>query len=238
MSIAARNAILADGAALPYDKRVEYIESTNAAAYFHLFDALPNISTTPNSYDSSWEDMWEAVICAPNVGNYDRKLFGMTYTFGMSAYNGKWRPSFLGDWPTNLNIPIATYNPIMFRGETGKIQVLTSDGKTTIWSKTGTVFVRIPDKTWGLARLAVGAMFGNNGVYATVGGTNRIYSFRRVLQNQPEFTLVPCVKDGVAGMYDEVSGTFCASTSGTPFVAGPDASAANGGRGGGISANA
>ena len=65
----------------------------------------------------------------------------------------------------------------------------------------------------------------------TSEGCVLIYSFRRVLQNQPEFTLVPCVKDGVAGMYDEVSGTFCASTSGTSFVAGPDASAANGGRG-------
>ena len=65
---------------------------------------------------------------------------------------------------------------------------------------------------------------------------NRIYSFRRVLQNQPEFTLVPCVKDGVAGMYDEVSGIFCASRSGTPFVAGPGVSAANGGGGWGVSA--
>ena len=69
MLIGMRNAILAGGAALPYDKRVQYIESTNGAAYYHLFDALPNISTTPNSYDSSWEDMWEVVICAPNIGN-------------------------------------------------------------------------------------------------------------------------------------------------------------------------
>lgn len=232
MSIAARNAILAGGAALPYDKRVEYIESTDCAAYFHLFDALPNISTTPNSYSPSWVDMWEVVVSVAQPVNTQKRFFGAENAFGVSTNNGYWSLTTLNNWPST-NIASSAYNPVMYRVETGKKQLLTADGSSTLWSRTGNIFVRFPDKTWGSARVPVGAFCYGSGSLAEsqYRTTNRIYSFRRVLQNQPEFTLVPCVKDGVAGMYDEVSGTFCASTSGTPFVAGPDASAANGGGG-------
>ena len=119
----------------------------------------------------------------------------------------------------------------MFRAETGRMRVFTADGTTQIWQRTGDLFIRFgTDKLSWSGRLIVGTMEDDSAIApVSKRATNRIYSFRRVLQNQPEFTLVPCVKDGVAGMYDEVSGIFCASRSGTPFVAGPDASAANGG---------
>ena len=238
MLIGMRNAMLAGGAALPYDKRVQYIESTNGAAYFYLNDALPNLTETPSSFDSAWVDMWEVVLGVAQVNSTDKHLFGKSYSFGLAQYNGKWRPSYTQDWPTNQNIPMSSYNPVMFRAETGRMRVFTADGTTQIWQRTGDLFIRFgTDKSQWPGRLIVGAMEDDSAIApVSKRATNRIYSFRRVLQNQPEFTLVPCVKDGVAGMYDEVSGIFCASRSGTPFVAGPDASAANGG--GGISANA
>ena len=105
MLIAARNAILAGGAALPYDKRVQYIESTNGAAYFYLNDALPNLTETPSSFDSAWVDMWEVVLGVAQVNSTDKHLFGKSYSFGLAQYNGKWRPSYTQDWPTKSKYP-------------------------------------------------------------------------------------------------------------------------------------
>lgn len=115
----------------------------------------------------------------------------------------------------------------MFRAETGRMRFFTADGTTQIWERTGNIYPRFtPDMSSWAGKLMVGILNSDEGTPtpSKYRATNRIYGFRRVLQNQPEFTLVPCVKDGVAGMYDEVSGTFCASTSGTPFIAGPDIS--------------
>lgn len=239
MLIAARNAILADGAAPtpPWDYRVKYVESVNGRAYFNPLRVLPNVSETPNVYDPTWVDLWEVVLAVPVVKNQDLKLFGMPYMFGLSEYGGKWRPSWRDNWPTSGLTDISTCNPVMFRGETGKFQLLTADGLIQKWVKTGNFFVRYPDSTWGLSWLGVGAMFSSSGqnIIEQTPGSNRVYGFRRVLFGVPEFSFIPCVKDGVPCLYDEVSGVFCASTSGTPFVAGPRVSDDGGGVG--ISAN-
>lgn len=207
----------------PWDYRVKYVESVNGAAYFNPLRVLPNITVTPNAYDPTWIDLWEVVLEVPVVTNNDKKLFGMTWMFGLAEYYGQWRPTWRDYYPTSGLLNISACNPVMFRGETGKFQLLSPDGLSQKWVKTGNIFVRYPDSSWGLSWLGVGAMFQSSGqnIIEQTPGSNRIYSFRRVFQNVPEFTLIPCVKDGVPCFYDEVSGAFCASTSGTPFVAGP-----------------
>lgn len=85
----------------PYDKRVQYIESPNSTAYFYLNEAIPNLTATPTSFDSSWVDLWEVVLGVAKVDNTDKHLFGKSYSFGLAQYNGKWRPSYSSDWPTN-----------------------------------------------------------------------------------------------------------------------------------------
>lgn len=223
MLLGARQMWRGKTASYPWDYRVKYVESVNCAAYFRIFDALPNLSTTPNAFDASWEDLWEIVMGVPVVDNTDKHLAGRPYTWGLAQYGGRWRPTYYNEWTTGLNIPVSTYNPVMFRAENGKMTCWTSDGSTKIWERTGNIFVRIPDKSWTLARLTIGAMVEDDGTPkpSRFRATNHVYSFRRVCQNVPEAVLIPCVKDGVPCFYDEVSGAFCASTSGTPFVAGP-----------------
>lgn len=63
---------------------------------------------------------------------------------------------------------------------------------------------------------------GRGGLWTENRFNGRIYSFMAFRAGAPLFVLVPCTKDGVAGLYDAVSGTFFVNAAGEgDFVAGP-----------------
>ena len=43
----------------------------------------------------------------------------------------------------------------------------------------------------------------------------------RIKDGKLAFDFIPCIMDGVVGMYEDISGVFYSSQTSTPFIAGP-----------------
>ena len=196
----------------PYDTKIEYIESSGDA-YFSLRDYL--IATVlPWGTTDDWKVRIEVV---DPLQRGDKKMFGATYSYGIAIYSGDWRPSFVSGWPFT-NIKIATYPIVDFIAGRNYVELKSVDGVSLYRNDAGHV-------GWHVNReFLVGTMAGDNGeiMYPSQICPHRIYSFSRIRDGKLVFDFIPCIIDGVVGMYEDISGVFYSSQTSTPFIAGPE----------------
>lgn len=195
----------------PYDTRLEYIESSGAA-YFSLRNYL-----TANVIPWGTTDDWKVRIGVVDPSQSgDKKMFGATYSYGIAIYSGYWRPSFVGSWPFT-QVKIATYPIIDFIAGLDHVELKSIDGVSQ-YRNDGHV-------GWHKNReFLVGTMAGDNGEIMSPNQIcpHRIYSFSRKKDGKLAFDFIPCIMDGVVGMYEDISGVFYSSQTSTPFIAGPE----------------
>ena len=168
---------------LPYDTKIEYIESSGAA-YFSLRDYL--IATVlPWGTTDDWE-VRIGVVDPSQSG--DKKMFGATY-------------------------PI-----VDFIAGRDHVELKSVDGVSLYRNDAGYV-------GWHVNReFLVGTMAGDHGEIMGPSQIcpHRIYSFSRIRDGKLVFDFIPCIMDGVVGMYEDISGVFYSSQTSTPFIAGPE----------------
>lgn len=197
---------------LPYDTKIEYIESSGAA-YFSLRDYL-----TANVIPWGTTDDWKVRIGVVDPSQSgDKKMFGKTYAYGIAIYSGGWRPSFVSGWPFT-NIKIATYPIVDFIAGRDYVELKSVDGEVLYKNSSGKV-------GWNSHEdYTVGTMVNDSGSILPPSNicAHRIYSFSRIRDGKLVFDFIPCIMDGVVGMYEDISGVFYSSQTSTPFIAGPE----------------
>lgn len=196
----------------PYDTRLEYIESSGAA-YFDLRDYFAE-----NFVSFGNTDVWKVRIGLEPQPSGDKKMFGQSYTFGLAVFYGKWRPSFYQDWPTNVQVYHSS-NPIIdYIAATNYVEIKSIDGMSLYRNTSGRV--NLNRGSW---HFTVGSFTGDGNTILAPGSccTHQIYSFSREKDGKLAFDFIPCIKDGVVGMYEDISGVFYSSQTSTPFIAGP-----------------
>ena len=195
----------------PYDTKLEYIESSGAA-YFSLRNYL-----TANVIPWGTTDDWKLRIGVVDPSqNGDKKMFGKTYAHGMAIYSGGWRPSFVHSWPFT-QVKIATYPIVDFIAGRDYVELKSVDGEVIFKDTSGKV-------GWNSGEdYTVGTMVADSGAIIPPSSicAHRIYSFSRIKDGKLAFDFIPCIMDGVVGMYEDVSGVFYSSQTSTPFIAGP-----------------
>lgn len=198
-----------------WDYRVEYIQSSGAS-YFDL----------KKFFNDNWGDgygeteVWRLQIGVNPVPAGDKKMFGAPYAFGMAAWFGTYRPSYFQNWPNNLSIRISDYPIINYEVDTVLARIYSLEGNLLFSAKKNSKY-RFVDLTQAFC---VGCMSQgiNNAMYPVSNHcTHQIYSFSREKNGKKAFDFIPCVKDGVVGMYEDVSGVFFPSQTSSSFVAGP-----------------
>ncbi len=196
----------------PYDTRLEYIESSGAA-YFSLRDYL-SANVIPWGTTDDWK-VRIGVVDPSQSG--DQKMFGATHSFGIAINNGGWRPSFVGSW-SFTNVKIATYPIVDFIAGRNYVELKSVDGEVIFKDTSGKV-------GWNSQQdYTVGTMVDDYGAILPPSNicTHRIYSFSRIKDGKLAFDFIPCIIDGVVGMYEDISGVFYSSQTSTPFIAGPE----------------
>lgn len=197
---------------LPYDTKIEYIESSGAA-YFSLRDYLIE-TVLPWGTTDDWK-VRIGVVDPSQSG--DKKMFGATYSYGIAIYGGGWRPSFVGNWPFT-QVKIATYPIVDFIAGRNYVELKSVDGVSLYRNDAGYV-------GWHVNReFLVGTMAGDHGEIMSPSQIcpHRIYSFSRIKDGKLAFDFISCIMDGVVGMYEDISGVFYSSQTSTPFIAGPE----------------
>ena len=197
---------------MPYDTKIEYIESSGAA-YFSLRDYL-----TANVIPWGTTDDWKVRIGVVDPSQSgDKKMFGKTYAHGIAIYNGGWRPSYVGNWPFT-QVKIATYPIVDFIAGRDHVELESIDGEVLYKDTSGHVgWNNTTDYTVGTMVSDSGAILPPSNICA-----HRIYSFSRIKDGKLAFDFIPCIMDGVVGMYEDISGVFYSSQTSTPFIAGPE----------------
>lgn len=196
---------------LPYDTKIEYIESSGAA-YFSLRNYL-----TANVIPWGTTDDWKVRIGVVDPSQSgDKKMFGKTYAYGIAIYSGGWRPSFVSGWPFT-NVKIATYPIVDFIAGRDYVELKSVDGEVIYKNTSGKVgWNSGTDYTVGTMVSESGSIIPPRNICA-----HRIYSFSRIKDGKLAFDFIPCIMDGVVGMYEDISGVFYSSQTTTPFIAGP-----------------
>ena len=195
----------------PYDTKLEYIE-ISGAAYFSLRNYL-----TANVIPWGTTDDWKLRIGVVDPSqNGDKKMFGKTYAYGIAIYSGGWRPSFVSGWPFT-QVKIATYPIVDFIAGRDYAELKSVDGEVIFKDTSGKV-------GWNSGEdYTVGTMVSDSGSILPPSNicAHRIYSFSRIKDGKLAFDFIPCIMDGVVGMYEDISGVFYSSQTTTPFIAGP-----------------
>ena len=159
---------------LPYDTKIEYIESSGAA-YFSLRDYF-----TANVIPWGTTDDWKVRIGVVDPSQSgDKKMFGATYSYGIAIYSGGWRPSFVGNWPFT-QVKIATYPIVDFIAGRDYAELKSIDGEVLYKDTSGTVgWNRVTDYT-------VGTMVSDSGTILPPSNicAHRIYSFSRIKEKK------------------------------------------------------
>ena len=196
----------------PYDTRLEYIESSGAA-YFSLRDYF-----TANVIPWGTPDDWKVRIGVVDPSQRgDKKMFGKTYAYGIAIYSGGWRPSYARNWPFT-QVKIATYPIVDFIAGRDYAELKSIDGEVLYKDTSGRVgWDRTTDYTVGTMVSDSGDILPPSNICA-----HRIYSFSRIKDGKLAFDFIPCIMDGVVGMYEDISGVFYSSQTSTPFIAGPE----------------
>ena len=218
MLIAARNAILAGGAALPYDAEVEYLAQNSIQAYIDSgIVATEKTASECSAY----------TLATP--GYYGTDFFGSRQSYNSRAFEvGLKSAGMVSTWGGAYTPAIAISDPTsphIYRLDRGSLFV---DGVLKYTFGTAGVPFSTPTPIWIFA--------GYNYPYRQVSAVRYCKIWQdAVLVRDFIPVRVGSGSSAVGYMYDRVSGQLFGNAGTGAFVIGPDASAANGG---GISANA
>ena len=250
MLIAARNAILAGGAALPYDAEVEYLASTGSQ-----YIDIDYVMTDSTKYKISFS------CNSSNTGS--KMLFGIYSLKGDDPNVQFQKDNFAvncgGSWnKTNVSLSIYSYpftlpSPAPNNPQSHAIAVTQQIGQTNIVEyDSGRVlfngneilneFSTMPNNPYNIPTylFAAAVRQRNASVLPSYYFIGKIMNLK--VQDEDYNTVrdfipvrVGSGANAVGYMYDRVSGELFGNAGAGAFVIGPDASAANGG---GISINA
>lgn len=228
MLIGMRNAMLAGGAALPYDAEVEYLQSSGTqyidADFIPSFTSAIEIDIVCLSQSSAYSGV---AFC----GNY----FNSNHAFGIGRNINNIAFGYFGNKNNIQRSGFTTNTRVRILINSSILSITNVDSGTTVSSTVGAT--SFGTSTRSLYLLNGNTMTGDLKIH----GNFQLYGCRlwadTVLVRDFIPVRVGSGANAVGYMYDRVSGELFGNAGTGAFVIGPDASAANGG-GGGISANA
>ena len=213
MLIAARNAILAGGAALPYDAEVEYLESTGTqyidADYIPTIDSEMELDIMCLSQNSSYTGV---AVC----GNY----FNSTHVFGLGRNSNNILIGYFGN-KANVNLYGTFYRNVRYKTSINKDTLSCTNVETQASTSMTMGVTRFDTSSRSLYLLNGNTQTGDLWIHANW----KLFGcklFRQSLVRDFIPVRVGSGANAVGYMYDRVSGELFGNAGTGAFVIGPD----------------